>query len=326
MKRATLLLPIVVLVGILVGLVSDRWAAPDSGLPSFTPTQPPQFDPFVAPEGSLVLRGRVLDPEGEPVPQASVYLRSGGVPHWTYTDEKGAFELGRLFEGDTDATVLAWGFPPRAFRAAAGGPPVELVLPPRNEPPPGVPDAPRADLEGRVLGSAAAWGDPKGYELVLVPESPPDVLGGAVQRRVTTDEDGSFAVEGLVLGKYRVTILPSWAAGGTWPDLGGAAELEHTGPESVELELRAGAVEGRIWTPSLEPVEGALVLVADVEDPRRVWPPIVTDASGRFRVRSLPPGRHVLSIRAGEGALEIEVAVRAGEVARPELPSFPTRR
>ena len=305
MKRLTTLLPIAVLIAILAGLASDRWSAPDSGLPSFTRTQPPQFDPFVAPEGPLVLRGRVLDTAGAPVPETSVYLRSGGVPHWAYTDAEGSFELRGLFEGYTDATVLAWGFPPQTFRVAAGGPPVELTLPARTVPPPGIPDAPRADLRGRVLGSASAWGDPQGYELTLVPNDPVNQFGGPVQRRASTDAGGSFVFLDLALGGYRVTILPSWAAGGTWPDLGDATDLAHTGPDDIELELRAGAVEGRVWTPSLEPVEGALVLVADAEDPRRVWPPVVTDEAGRFRVRALPPGGYVLSIRGGEGALEV---------------------
>jgi hypothetical protein len=325
MKRFTVLLPVAVLIAILAGLASDHWGAPDAELPSFTPAQPPQFDPFMAPKGSLELRGRVVDPSGAPVPEASVYLRSGGVPHWTYTDAEGTFELGDLLEGDTDATVLAWGFPPESFRVAAGGPPIELTLPPRSQPPAGIPDAPRADLRGRVLGSASAWGDPRGYEVVLAPSTPPSRLGGPVQRRATAAEDGTFEFRDLALGTYRVTILPSWAAGGSWPDLGGGAELDHTAAADIELELRAGAIEGRIWTPSLEPVEGALVLVADAEDPRRVWPPVGTDEAGRFRVRSLPPGAYVVAIRGGEGALEVEVGVREGEVARPELPSFPTR-
>jgi hypothetical protein len=329
MKRLTVVLPILVLAGLLMGFLAERWGGPGGELPSFTPAQPPRFDSLVAPGGRAALGGRVLAPSGEPVPDASLYLRSDGAPFWTFTDEQGHFELLGLAEEPTDAVVLAWGFPPTSFAVLPGPEPVELELPPHPAPPPKLPGVERADLAGTVRGAGAVWSDPAGYEVVFSPVLPPEVLQGPVERRARTDAAGTFALEGLALGDYDVHVLPSWARGGTWPTLAAewTAKLEHRGPDGLELELEleAGAVEGRLWDPSRQPIEGALVLLADADDPRRVWPPAATDAEGRFRIRALPPGRYVLAARAGEGVLEVEVRVKAGEVSRPDLPALRTR-
>jgi hypothetical protein len=178
-----------------------------------------------------------------------------------------------------------------------------------------------------VRGTGSVWSDPAGYEVVLSPVLPPDLLQGPVERRVRTDPTGAFSIDDLALGNYRVRVLPSWARGGTWPTLAApwTPELAHTGQTRLEIELAAGAVEGRLWDPSRQPVEGALVLLADAADPRRVWPPAVTDAEGKFLVRALPPGRFTLSARAGEGVLEVQVDVLRDEVTRPDLAALFTR-
>ncbi len=329
MKRLTVLLPILVLAGLLIGFAAERLGGPGASLPSFTPSQPPDFERLEATGGLAVLQGRVVAATGEPVPDASVYLRSGGAPFWTHTDAEGRFELRGLAEEPTDAQVLAWGFPPTDFPVTPGPDAVELELPPHQLPPPELPDLERATLTGKVHGAGSPWSDPEGYEVLFSPTSPPNVLQGPVERRVLTDRDGTFTAPDLALGEYRVEVLPSWARGGSWPALAAArtTELRHEAEGLLEIELDAGAVEGRLLgpPPSPRPVEGALVLIADAADPRRVWPPAATDAEGRFRIRALPAGRYALSARAGEGVLEIEVVVSAGEVSRPELPALRTR-
>lgn len=331
-----MILPAVVLLALLVGLAVEHLGNDHSALPSFTPARPPAFEAMRVPEAEGVLRGRVLAaPEGggQPVADASVYVRSGGIPHWTFTDAEGSFELTRLpaFLADEEntAVVLAWGHPPSSFEVAFGDQERELVLPAQPPPLPTLPEVERAPIEGRVLGARAAWGSSDGYEIVFSPAVPANVLQGPVERRIASDASGAFTVEDLALGAYRVSVLPTWARGGTWPDLVAevSRDLDHTrDTTSLELELSAGAVEGPIWDTSPKAVEGALVLLVDADQPTRIWPPAVSDEGGRFRIRALPPGRYLLTARAGEGSSEeIRVEVRPGEVTRLELPALPMR-
>jgi hypothetical protein len=302
-----------------------RFGAPRPGRPSFTPANPPSFEPLVPPLGDATLAGSVLSADGQPLADAAVYARAFGVPRWDYTDAAGRFEIGELPAEELELVVLAWPHPIGRFRARPGGAACELRLPSPLPAPEGLPDVARRALTGRVLGAGSAWGDPNGYEVVFTPIDPPDVLQGPVERRVETDASGAFELPDLALGSYRVMVLPAWARGGAWPDLcaswSKALELRAEAPAELEIQLSAGAIEGRLFgAPSQEPVEGACCLVVAAEDPSRIWPPVVSSAEGRFRVRSLPPGRYLLSIQAGEAELaEIPVDVFAGEVARPAI-------
>jgi hypothetical protein len=320
-----------ILFSVAVGLMlfmawaNARFGAPSAGRPSFTPAHPPSFEPLVPPLGEASLAGSVRSADGLLLADAAVYTRAFGVPRWDYTDAEGRFEIGELPAEELELVVVAWPHPIGRFRERAGGEPCELRLPAPSPAPAGLPDVARRAVAGRVLGAGSAWGDPNGYEVVFTPVAPPEVLQGAVERRVATAENGVFEVPDLALGSYRVKVLPAWARGGEWPDLcaswSQALELTAAAPVGLEIQLAAGAIEGRLFgDPSQEPIEGACCLVVPAEDPARIWPPVVSSTEGRFRVRSLPPGRYLLSIQAGEGALaDIPVDVFAGEVARPAI-------
>ena len=324
MRRLPILFTLAVGLGIAFGWANARFGAPPSELPSFTPTNPPTFEPLAPPLGDERLAGRVLSAAGEPLADAAVYARAFGVPRWAYTDAEGRFEIDELPSEVLELEVVAWPHPIGHFRAQPGEP-AELRLEPPEPPPPGLPDVARRALSGRVLGAGSAWGDPNGYEVVFTPASPPDTLQGPVERRVATDASGAFEIRDLALGSYRVVVLPSWASGGTWPDLAAswsqALELETSAPAELEIQLAAGAIEGRLFgDPTQKPIEGAFCLVVRADDPARIWPPVVSSPEGRFRVRCLPPGRYLLSVHAGEAALaDVQVEVRAGELSRPEL-------
>ena len=338
LRLFTYILPLACALALLALWLGGR-RAPAAELPSFTPASPPDFPPLAAPLGSSALRGRVVDAAGDPLEAASVYLRAYGVPRWAHTGADGRFEIEDLPAEELDLVVVSWPLPLGRFRATAGSSEARLVMPPAEPDPPGLPDVPRAPLAGRVLGAGSAWGDPEGYEVVLTPQEGPEHLQGPVQRRVATDGSGVFAVPDLALGEYRVAVLPAWARGGSWPDLSAtwSRHLDHrplrptAGEEpegtSLELQLAAGAIEGRLFGDrTLEPVEGAFCLVVDAAQPGKIWPPVVSTHEGRFRVRTLPPGDYLLSVRAGEGALvEVPVTVRPGEVARPELEPLTVR-
>ena len=317
--------------GALIGvLFARRWREPEPPRPPFATPRTLGLPALRAPAGESTLSGVVVDETGAPVAEASIVLRSGDIPFWTSTGRDGGFRLEGLFPEESDALVLAWGWPPSSHRVVPGAGEVTLVLPPRSPPPPALPDVARSTLHGRVVPALSAPEDGElAYEVVLAPAAPPEALGGAVPRRVTTAGDGSFRVDDLALGRYRVAILPEWARGGSWPNLVvGRAELEHVeGSPELRVELAAGAIEARVIDTSGRPVEGALVLVEDAREPAHLWPPLATGPDGGFRFADLPPGTYTLSVRAGEGEMRgAEVQVEPGRVAQPQLPSLQTRR
>ena len=313
MKRVILLLPILVGLGILAGFLLEQQRS-GGGLPSFTPAQPPKFGALVAPTGSASLVGRLLAPGGDPVADASIYVRSGEVPAWTYTDRDGAFLLEGLQAQPATALVMAWGFPPTKFEVLPGGEALSLTLPPRSDRVPGLPDIERADLIGRVLHPL---GLERGYELVLLPDDAPHLLQGPVRVRTRTDADGRFRIDDVAVGRYKAQVLPLWAQGGSWPDLTAEPDaiLDHSAQtEPVDLHLAAGALSGRLRDPEGRPIEGALVLLSRADDPAHVWPPALSGPTGEFELNDLPPDDYLLEIRAGEGLLTDDpVRIEAGQ-------------
>lgn len=332
LRRLTWIVPVTVALALLVGFLRAEWRRSERTLPQLARTPPPIFAPLYAPIGAAVLRGRVVDVDGEPVPEVALYLRSGDVPHWVTSDAEGRFAFERLLAGEIEVVVLAWGHPPRTHRLATGTGELELVLPPQVPPAPRLPDLAYAPASGRVAHPfSGAWVDPEGYEVIFEPRAPVTQLGGAVERRARTDARGFFAIDDLALGEYTVRVLPAWARGGTWPDLvvPELADYDHTG-ESFGgdlFALQVGGIETDVRDPSGEPIEGALALLFDAENPSRAWLPQASDAFGHLRFLDLPPGSYALLVRAGEAQPpELVVDVEAEEITRPELPPLVVRK
>ena len=303
MKRFTLLLPILVGLLILGGILLEKRRSA-AELPSFTPAQPPEFAALEVPRGSAELFGRLVGPDGAPVPDASVYLRSGGAPAWTYSDAAGEFRLTGLAPEPGRAVVMAWGFPPTGFEVepslVEASEPTTLTMPPRSDRIPGLPDIERSDLVGRILHPL---GLERTYEVVLLPADDPHLLQGPVAVRTLTESDGYFRFDALAVGRYRALVLPEWARSGSWPNLA-TEELEHVlQREPIDLHLEVGALAGRLRDASGEPIEGGLVLLAPADAPGRVWPPVLSGPDGSFRFDDLPPGDFLVEVRAGQGVL-----------------------
>ena len=278
------------------------------------------------PVGSETIAGRVVAEEDRPVRDALVETMHGSRVLWTHTDAEGRFRLPGVDPGPYRLTVVARGFLPARFEVEAGGAsPAPLLLSRRVPPSPTVPAAVRSDLSVQ-LRSASGEGDLGRFELVLIPEERPVRDAPAFPRWATFASDGTCNVPDLVHGRYRAQVLPSWARGGSWPDLlteldGPGDLLSHPSENGWDLELRSGEIRGRITDGTrradrrVEFVAGALILVRPTpsgsperQDPR-IWPPAESDEQGAFLVRDLPPGHYLVTVHSGDRRIEREVTV-----------------
>lgn len=280
------------------------------------------FEPLESPLGQATLRGVVRSAGGEAVGEALVLARVGDVPAWTYTDERGAFELTSLHPGPVLLRVCARRFEVEDFLVEAPGDGERLLLTHELDSPPSLPALERADLVGEVQPPWPEW-VVTGCEIALLPTDPPQTFGAPVPRRARVAADRSFRFEGLILGRYRVLLLPPWAEGGTWPDLAAAREIEHTraaGGARMTVALVAGIVESRVTDDAGAPLAGALVLLHPVDAPERLWPPTSTDSDGRLALRDLPPGVYSVTISAGAAEVQRTLEIAAGVTHRLDLP------
>lgn len=120
----------------------------------------------------------------------------------------------------------------------------------------------------------------------------------------TTGSDGSYVLEGLPAGQFRVTaekagysnllVQPGRIEGGTMVEL--AVSSAAVG---IDLVLRrTGSLDGRVTRPDGTPVQNARV-VAEVRlgNDRMVGTGrgVVTDSLGRYRLEGVPPGTYVIT-------------------------------
>jgi len=332
MKNASILVPAAVFVALGVGFCRARRAEGARALPSFSPPAGAQLAPLEAPGGDRTLSGRVVDIDSNPIAGVTVFLRSSDVPFWTETGADGAFELRGLVDGPHEVALVKWGHPPRMAHIDSPTEGVELTLTPPKPPPPRLPAIAAAPLSGRVahpLGGAFA--DVEGYEIQLEPRTEVTEFQAAVLRRIPSDGRGFFAVEDLAFGEYSVRVVPSWASGGSWPDLVSLADAQllHAvdGGDFAVFGLEVGAIEATVVDPNGKALEGAYAILSDARDASRVWPPQQSDGYGVLRFLDLPPGRYRISLRAGESAIEeLLVDVANAEVSRPPLPPLAVRK
>lgn len=134
-----------------------------------------------------------------------------------------------------------------------------------------------------------------------------DVTG---ERSVLSAYDGSFRIEDLAPGHYRLDVLDPARA------LSHLEDLELTSDREVDLELEASPLAGTVVSAETgEPLAGALVyvykLVGASEKGSLVT--VATDASGRFVVAHVTAGSYLVSARKDKYApAEQPVEVVAG--------------
>lgn len=262
--------------------------------------------------------GQAFDDLGEPVAGAAVRLGSS-LP--TTTEPDGTFELA-LERSNPIFTASDDEFARRAPRLIATAPSATMAIDDRIASDlrrdPGDRDgvvlrlggAPLG-IEGRVVDEAGAPRAGIGVSLVdptrhdrLLPGSAERLAGGgppAIQGPpyVVTDEDGRFALRGLLDRTYRIAAVDAGTSTSVWTDAiaAGARDVEVVLPKNARLPVVRGRVvdeEGRPVpglrvalerpvVPSVPAIHGAsrdfhAILLAEV------W----TDADGRFVLTDVP--------------------------------------
>ena len=332
MRRVELLAALLVFLGIALAIYTQRPEPPDASLFGEDMALEAGLPPLTAPSGTLELRGQVRSASGAPAPDAFlVLLRPDDDPseaepvYRAYSDEEGRFAFTKLTPGVYTAVLTHPSTPPRTLAVELpleGEVTWELAEP--LPPLPVLPELRRTRLTGRLRLpelAADAHVELQGFEVALVPAKDTPTLAGACERRATTDAEGRFALDELVVANYRIEVLPPWAGGGSWPVLGrGACSPADSAENTVELSLDVGALEGELREPGGRPLVGALVRVSaldarDAVNEPEAWPVVVTDAAGRFRVELLPPGRYLVHQRAGSAVRDVEIVVEKGKRA-----------
>lgn len=256
----------------------------------------------LAPAGEI--RGVVARSDGQPPGRVAISFFPKGAAEWSQpywhasVQQDGSFRCAALPPGEYFAIVSPWSrvasFQPKRFDGLASGTTdARFVI-----------DAGRA-LSGRVVGGDGApvvganiW--------IRHATDPPNRMSASTE----SGADGHFEVAGLTQDRYTAEVRPPEAKRGTgfvldkrylparFPDLA-------VGSVSLELRLPLGEeIEGTLVDASGAPLAGRtivprLLVAADpdaLQDGER--PGTLTDATGRFVVTGLAPGRYRLEDQA----------------------------
>lgn len=281
------------------------------------------------PFGEATLEGTLLGARGETLEDAVVFLNEDDTPFWDRTDASGHFAIERLPAGAWRVVVVARGYLPQTFELDGEPSTVSLKLEHPIEDFPEIPVLETGTLEGRLLDPAQADARFAGYEVYLRPRAPLEERRTPFPRRTYALDDGSFRFDELAEGRYEVCVLPPWASGTTWPDLSAEDDRDLEFDPQSGLAPRIGVVRGelrgRLTDTKGAFLEGALVILEDAVDPRRVWEPVSTGADGSFLIVDLPPATYRVRARAGAAAVEQTVDVRAGVTLSLDLDPLATR-
>lgn len=253
-------------------------------------------------ERPLMADGQVVDPDGRPVPEATVYLHRvaeeggslflGKEPQRTRTDGNGRFSFEGVVPGAIAFVAIAKGYAPgeTAVLDARRLPEVVVRLIQGM-----AMDVSVRDAEGLgVAGASVNTGMPAGLGDRFGP-----LYGWRERRSLRTDVQGRARIDGLVPGDYAVSAAQA-QRGSAYAKVSGNAG------ETVPAVLTFGGLEiaGRVVTAHGEPAAGAWVSAFG-------HAPAHIDALGCFRVPGLPQGSFRVQARRGRAASDV-VEVAAG--------------
>ncbi|MBZ5579807.1 MAG: carboxypeptidase-like regulatory domain-containing protein [Acidobacteriia bacterium] len=288
-----------------------------------------------------VVSGRIVDADGEPMPRASVQLRSvretrGGPFHGAVTDDRGEY---RIFQVPPGKYHLSAAYQP-AFQQRE----IKLQTPDGKAEEsyattfyPGTPDLAQASaldvpagadltgidlqvqrqhavrIRGRVSGMQAAP-----LPIVIVALQPAGSQLGAARDAVLRSPSGEFELNGVLPGKY---VLSANAPDITNRGAGASAQqtlvVGQSDLEGIQLTLAAPqTVSGRVVVPEGRNIpQGLLVLLSNRERVNRQAGGLSQIGSdGAFTVAAVPAGDYDIALgSAGPGDDLYVSAIRRGD-------------
>jgi protocatechuate 3,4-dioxygenase beta subunit len=262
--------------------------------------------------------GTVRTTAGAPIAEAQINVRTvGGDPRgqrgWgnATTDDTGRFEMRGVLPGGYHVEVVADGHPnpkePPKLEVAAGvDATIDIVL----------------DDGGTIAG-------------IVVDDAGTPVTAARVEASgdrwewrgddTRTGDDGTFTIEGLRAGSYRVQANRGWRTqmrkpGSTDDDVQGERATVVAGQTArvrIVVESQTGTIAGTVVDAANQPVADAFLSAERESDGAGVsegasmrqsrwgsWgiKPVVTDAAGAFKITNLSPGKYTIrAYRRGGG-------------------------
>jgi protocatechuate 3,4-dioxygenase beta subunit len=294
----------------------------------------PDFLSFTLGAG-VELRGRVVDQDGEPVPDAVVSAepvrrrvdRTAPVGNYppVKSDETGEFVFSGVEEGTFRLVCMKKGYGlARRISAQTSGDPVTITM--RRSP----------VLRGRVVD--AETGEPVKKFKVTLARQEAIVFTPSQQTQFFTSEDGSFEyIDVNMKSDFFVhAVGPGYAWGSSTAQVGNGSD----DIENVEIRLsKGGTIRGRIIDSDGRPVAGARVDVMPQADygnsdgapfinmltknMRRAQKTATTDAQGRYVVEQVQAGSFKAKARHSDFATSTHelatVFAGQGELQMPDL-------
>ena len=235
---------------------------------------------------AAVVTGVVSVDGGGPCPAGWVGLRDprGGEETGGRIEEAGAVVIKAVFPGTYRVEVSCDGFLEKKEYP-------ELVVAAGSDPPPQSWTVARgARIRGRVRSAA---GDPVAGAEVSARSAGGDPRGQRSWGWDASEEDGSFAIEGLVAGRYKVA-----AESDRFPEPVEPAQVEVAdgGEATVDIVLEpAGAIAGEVVDERGRPVGGVQVTASGA---RWDWKQTLTRDDGTFALEGVRPGKQrVIAMR-----------------------------
>jgi hypothetical protein len=220
------------------------------------------------------ISGKVLRPDGSPVPGAALTLidLGGHQVARTLTDQFGAYVVPVQAAGTHVLIASAGAYQPQASTITTTGEPVTIDL----------------VLSGttRLYGTVSVSGS--GAPVARATVTLTDQAGEVVTSRVT-GEDGSYAMEGLGGGHFTLV-----ASGANYRPIAKSVTVPQAGEERLDLQLEGG---GRLTGVARSgrdghPVREALITFVDASG--SVLTTTVTDAEGAYTLEDLPAGDYTI--------------------------------
>jgi protocatechuate 3,4-dioxygenase beta subunit len=229
-------------------------------------------------ETSGTISGRVVDPEGRPLPGVCVY------PYWAGliqvdTDPEGRFNLSPLEDKTYKIRFSANGFTQQAVKAAAGTQDLEVMLGPG----------------GSISGTVRYEGKP--MPGILVSARGNDSL---CAERVT-DGHGRYLLPHLREDHYTVEAEGDRFSSAPLEQL---KLLDGDHREGIDFSLdRHGSISGRVASMQTDEPLAGIWMQAYTRGDRFKGPKFFyeqTDSEGRYRFASLPPERYFVAVRRAD--------------------------